>query len=257
MVKLYGLAESSSGGKFWSCEATGSKLIIKWGKVGSKGSQKTKDYKTPGLAEFEAHKQMMTKQKGGYVFDDAGKSSPKQRGRSPTPKNSTPKKRARSSAAADKSPKKAKTEGFSARGVADSSSGGKFWSVEVSGSKLICSWGKVGTKGSQSTKEMGSAEKALKEAQKKAKAKEKGGYVMEVGEAASTKKSTPKKSTPKKSTPKKSTPKKSTPKKSTPKGKYAKGSRGEKLGELFDRVDALGTKDGQANVSDAAQPSAN
>ena len=39
--------------------------------------------------------------------------------------------------------------------------------------------------------------------------------------------------------------------------KHAKGSRGEKLGELFDRVDALGTKDGQANVSDAAQPSAN
>jgi len=61
---------------------------------------------------------------------------------------------------------------FSARGVADSSSGGKFWAVEVVGSELTTHWGKVGTDGSSKTKEMGSEEKALKEAQKLVKSAE-------------------------------------------------------------------------------------
>ena len=80
------------------------------------------------------------------------------------------------------------------RGVADSASGGKFWEVKVEGSQLTATWGEVGTDGSSKTKDLGTEEKALKEAEKLAKSKEKGGYVMErvgakkaVGKAAKRK----------------------------------------------------------------------
>ena len=45
--------------------------------------------------------------------------------------------------------KKAKTASvsFSARGVCESSSGGKFWTVSVSGSEMTTSWGKVSSTG--------------------------------------------------------------------------------------------------------------
>ena len=65
------------------------------------------------------------------------------------------------------------------RGVADSASGGKFWEVKVQGSQLTATWGEVGTDGSNKTKDLGTEEKALKEAEKLAKSKEEGGYVVE------------------------------------------------------------------------------
>merc|ERR1711998_801517 len=67
---------------------------------------------------------------------------------------------------------------WAAHGVCDSSSGGKFWAVAVSGSELKTTWGKVGTPGQSKTKDFGTDDKALKEAQKLVKAKSKGGYVM-------------------------------------------------------------------------------
>jgi predicted DNA-binding WGR domain protein len=55
---------------------------------------------------------------------------------------------------------------FTARGVCDSSSGGKFWQIEVSGSSFTTTFGKVGDGGTTNTKDFESAEKAMKEAEK-------------------------------------------------------------------------------------------
>jgi len=71
---------------------------------------------------------------------------------------------------------------FSARGVCESSSGGKFWTVSVSGSEMTTTWGKVGSTGQTKVKECASGDKAVKEAEKLYKSKVKGGYVMEEGD---------------------------------------------------------------------------
>merc|ERR1740130_1437591 len=60
--------------------------------------------------------------------------------------------------------------------VCDSASGGKFWSVSVSGSRITTHWGKM-TDGQSKTKDFGTKEQATKEAEKLVKAKTKGGYV--------------------------------------------------------------------------------
>jgi len=87
---------------------------------------------------------------------------------------------------------------FSARGVCDSNSGGKFWEIEVSGSSFTTTFGKVGERGASNTKEWDSEAKALAEAQKLVKQKEKKGYEMDGGAAAppkAKKKSAPVKKT--------------------------------------------------------------
>ena len=56
--------------------------------------------------------------------------------------------------------------------------GRKFWAVKVLGSKMTISSGIVGSDGRSTTKECGSQEKAVKEAQKLVSGKEKDGYVM-------------------------------------------------------------------------------
>ena len=66
--------------------------------------------------------------------------------------------------------------------MCESSSGGKFWTVSVSGSEMTTSWGKVGSTGQTKLKDCGSEDKAVKEAEKLHKAKVKGGYVMEDGD---------------------------------------------------------------------------
>ena len=58
-------------------------------------------------------------------------------------------------------------------GVADSVSGGKFWEVQVIGSEMTTAYGKLGDAGNTSTKDLGDEAKAVKEAEKLVKQKEK------------------------------------------------------------------------------------
>jgi len=58
----------------------------------------------------------------------------------------------------------------------DSSSGGKFWEVEVSGTDVITRYGRVGSDGATSTKSFASEEKAEKEAAKLIRQKKSKGY---------------------------------------------------------------------------------
>lgn len=82
-------------------------------------------------------------------------------------------------APAKKAKKEARSCGFSTRGVCNSSSGGKFWHVQVIGSEMTTTYGKIGKDGQSTTKDFGTEEKATKEAEKLVKQKEKKGYVME------------------------------------------------------------------------------
>ena len=58
-------------------------------------------------------------------------------------------------------------------GVAESVSGGKFWEVRVVGTELTTTYGKLGDGGNTSTKDLGDEAKAIKEAEKLVKQKEK------------------------------------------------------------------------------------
>jgi len=107
---------------------------------------------------------------------------------------------------------------FAARGVADSKSGGKFWAVEVDGTSLTTTWGKVGDSGSSKTKEFADEAAAVKEAEKLMKAKEKGGYIMEEATAKKKPKAAAKKA-PAKKAPAKKAP--AAAKKAPPKKKKA------------------------------------
>jgi len=58
----------------------------------------------------------------------------------------------------------------------DSNSGGKFWEISVDESEVTVRHGKIGASGQTSTKDLGSADKAQKFAQKQIEAKKKKGY---------------------------------------------------------------------------------
>merc|ERR1712146_22777 len=109
---------------------------------------------------------------------------------------------------------------FFARGVSDSASGGKFWQVEVDGGTMKTTYGKLGDGGATSVKEFGDTDKAMKEAQKLVKQKEKKGYVMEEDAEAPAKKGA------KKSEMKKTIAKKPPAKKAAPKAKKAASKSG-------------------------------
>ena len=65
------------------------------------------------------------------------------------------------------------------RGECDSTSGGKFWQIDVNGTSFTTTFGKLGDGGSTSSKDFDDAETAMKEAQKLVKQKEKKGYAFE------------------------------------------------------------------------------
>jgi len=58
----------------------------------------------------------------------------------------------------------------------DSTSGGKFWEVEVSGTDVTTRYGRVGSDGATNTKSFASEEKAEKEAAKLIRQKKSKGY---------------------------------------------------------------------------------
>jgi len=99
-----------------------------------------------------------------------------------------PKKKAKKAPAPAKKAKKANDEGDDdgdsgggggggvTRLVSDSSSGGKFWEIEVSGKKVTTRWGKVGTDGQSKSATLASVAAAQKDADKQIRAKKRKGY---------------------------------------------------------------------------------
>ena len=74
---------------------------------------------------------------------------------------------------------------YSARGVAASSSGGKFWTVSVHDNRLETTWGKLGATPTAKSWHVADAATALAEAIKRTESKRKAGYEIEVESEAS------------------------------------------------------------------------
>jgi len=60
-------APSSSGGKFWNCKVEGTKMTTVYGKIGSKGRETTKDFKSHKDAVKAFEKEKASKLKKEYV----------------------------------------------------------------------------------------------------------------------------------------------------------------------------------------------
>ena len=54
--------------KFWSIEIRGAEILLRWGRIGSKGQGKQKSFHTPAEAEDEYKKAIAAKESKGYVL---------------------------------------------------------------------------------------------------------------------------------------------------------------------------------------------
>ena len=65
-MKEYFEYQTTNSFKFWEIQRKGTKITTRWGKIGSNGSSKTKDYGNKAKDEYE--KLIKSKQKKGYVL---------------------------------------------------------------------------------------------------------------------------------------------------------------------------------------------
>jgi len=171
--------------KFWEYSLKGKKVTVRYGKIGSDGREEEKSFPNEEKArKFADSKQRQKENKGYEVVSGGGgskkkKSSTKGKGSNKgSNKGSSKKGKGKGSNKGSNkgSSKKGKGGGGKTRLTSDSSSGGKFWEIEVSGSDVTTRWGKEGTDGAEKSKSFPSAEKAQKEAEKQIKAKKRNGY---------------------------------------------------------------------------------
>jgi predicted DNA-binding WGR domain protein len=66
------VAPSVSGGKFWAISVEGASVTTSWGKVGTEGQSKTKEFKSSEQAMAVAKKTIAEKEKGGYEKEEEG-----------------------------------------------------------------------------------------------------------------------------------------------------------------------------------------
>jgi predicted DNA-binding WGR domain protein len=66
-AKVYLVADSSSGGKFWEATVDGSTFTTRYGKVGSNGTSKSKELSDNDAALKHLEKERKKKEKKGYV----------------------------------------------------------------------------------------------------------------------------------------------------------------------------------------------
>ena len=154
--------------KFWEIEISGSEVTTTWGRIGTDGQSKTKDYGSADKAQKEHDKLITSKTKKGYEPVGGG-AKPK--------KKAAKKKTAKKAAAAE-----AETEveeGFQRYEFVEGNSS-KFWEVKVDGSTYTTRYGRIGDSGKATTKEAASPIAAKKEAEKLAASKVKKGYVLKV-----------------------------------------------------------------------------
>lgn len=67
----YEFVEGTSS-KFWEIELEGSSFTTRWGRIGTDGQEKTKDYGSPAEAKKEYDKLIASKVKSGYQLVDGG-----------------------------------------------------------------------------------------------------------------------------------------------------------------------------------------
>jgi predicted DNA-binding WGR domain protein len=203
----YEFIEGSSS-KFWFIELDGSSFTTTYGKIGTDGQTSVKDWDSEDKAKKEYDKLVSEKTKKGYKLVDGGGASA---AAAAPAKAEAPKKPAASAKKSDlfedegdeedEAPKKQpaakaepakaapKAEPAKAAAPAPAASGGgkrhfefvegsssKFWEIEIEGTSVITTYGRIGTSGQNSVKDFDSDAKAKKEYDKLVAEKTKKGY---------------------------------------------------------------------------------
>ena len=179
----YEFSEGTSN-KFWEIKLSGSQFTTTYGKIGTSGQTSLKTFKSDAEAKKEYDKLIAEKVKKGYQSADGGSGDDDDDEEAAAP---PPPKPAAKPAA---KPAVAKPAAKPAAAPAPAASGGggkryfefsegtsnKFWEISMDGGNVKTRYGKIGTPGQQTLKELGSPAAAKKEYDKLIAEKTKKGY---------------------------------------------------------------------------------
>ncbi len=182
----YEFSEGTSN-KFWEINLSGSQFTTTYGKIGTSGQTTIKTFKSEAEAKKEYDKLIAEKVKKGYEPADGASDDGDDEAAAPPPPPPKPKAAAPKPAAKPAAPKPAAPAPASGGGKRyfefSEGSSNKFWEISIDGGNVKTRYGKIGTPGQQTLKELGSAAAAQKEYDKLVAEKTKKGYVE--GSAAS------------------------------------------------------------------------
>jgi predicted DNA-binding WGR domain protein len=193
----YEFSEGTSN-KFWQIDLSGKSFTTTYGKIGTNGQTTVKTFKTEAEAKKEYDKLIAEKVKKGYEpadgADDEDEDEEEEIEEEEEEEEEKPAKKVKAAAkpaaktASKPAPKAAAKP--AAKPAAKASSGmstprrfefsegssNKFWTVWVEGTSLMTKYGRIGSSGSQTVKDFGTAEKVQKEYDKIVNEKTKKGY---------------------------------------------------------------------------------
>lgn len=164
MKRRFEFQEGNSS-KFWEVEIKGSSVTTWWGKLGTAGQSKTKEFDSPEKARKEHDKLVAEKTDKGYeeVFGKKA-SSTKQTTKTTAAKKSLPAKRSAKKAAyeedeEDEEPEDENTKVERRFEIQDGKSG-KFWEVLFCETMVFMTWGKIGSDDQSKRKRLNFASEA-------------------------------------------------------------------------------------------------
>jgi uncharacterized protein (TIGR02996 family) len=161
----YEYSEGTSN-KFWEIERDGSVVTTRWGRIGTDGQSKEKDLGSEDKAEKEYTKLIGQKTKKGYQLV-SGSDEPVK----PAPKAAVKKTAAPAAPAAP-----VEIEPGWARYEYSEGTSNKFWEVRREGSEVTTRYGRIGSEGKSTVKELDGSAEARAEMKKLINQKTKKGY---------------------------------------------------------------------------------
>ena len=142
--------------KFWTIELEGASHSVHYGRVGTNGQRKTKDFHSEAEARTSFEKLIAQKLKKGYIEGGGAKSPAAKKPASKKPASKQPSQPAGGEIAAGE------TRYYEFHDAKSS----KFWEITLTGDSHTVRYGRVGAKGQSKTKDFKSAEAAQAAAQK-------------------------------------------------------------------------------------------
>jgi len=179
----YEFSEGTSN-KFWQIDLSGKSFTTCYGKIGTDGQKTIKSWKTEAEAKKEYDKLIAEKTKKGYelvgsagsVSDDDEDEIEEEDEEEERPAKQAAAKPVAKPAAAKPAANGGGGKSSPRRFEFSEGTSNKFWEIKLQGNAVITRYGKIGTSGQQTIKEMGTADKANKEYDKLVAEKTKKGY---------------------------------------------------------------------------------
>jgi len=174
----YEFSEGTSN-KFWEIKLSGTQFTTTYGKIGTPGQTTIKTFKSDAEAKKEYDKLIAEKVKKGYESADGAGDADDEDEEEAAPPPPPPKpKAAAKPAAKPAAPAAAPASGGGGKRYFEFSEGtsNKFWEISIDGGNVKTRYGKIGTPGQQTLKELGSPAAAKKEYDKLIAEKTKKGY---------------------------------------------------------------------------------